>query len=511
MIHPSQRDFRLWALGFGPAKSLEPRAKSLFLCIGLLCLCGSGLAGCGRKGPPLPPIVLLPNPVGEFTAKRAGDNIVLRFKVPEANTDLTTPVDLDRVEVYAHTGPLPAPTDFVRHGTLIATIKVKPPPVAEEAAAKPPVETVAATDKPAATDQVEPGWAASVSEPVTPALLEPGAQPFPPPRNAVPVVEAVETPETINEPVPIRRYYTAVGVSRSKNRRGPFGGPLIVPMVSPPSSPEGLKASYTESAITLAWDAMPGDPPPVAPAAEPPALETPGTVNTPETIETDGTVNLSDEVPTPSEIVPPAAGAPVVPAVAAAPLPPAPRLGYNVYPADAETNTTSAAPSPPTATTATATTVGPPVLPLNTVMLTTPSFTDALVEFGAQRCYAVRRVEMVSGIAIESAAAPAVCVTPRDTFPPAAPKELVAVSDDKGVNLIWAANTERDLAGYIVLRGEAPGEKMAPLTSEPIKDASFRDSTVQPGHAYVYAVVAVDNATPSNRSEESNRQTEAIR
>jgi fibronectin type 3 domain-containing protein len=156
-------------------------------------------------------------------------------------------------------------------------------------------------------------------------------------------------------------------------------------------------------------------------------------------------------------------------------------------------------------------TIAKRLAPLNAAMLTAQLFTDALVEFGTPRCYVVRRVEVVLGVQVESAPSAPKCVTPVDTFAPAAPKELASVSDDKGVNLVWEANSERDLAGYIVMRGETPGEMMAPLTPEPIHETAFRDTAVQTGHSYVYAVVAVDTATPPNRSAESNRQTEVIR
>ena len=90
-------------------------------------LCGCVLVGCGRKGPPLAPIVYLPRAVTELTAKRVENDIVLQFKVPTANTDNTSPADLDRIEVYAHTGSLPAPTDFVKYGTLVQSIDIKRP------------------------------------------------------------------------------------------------------------------------------------------------------------------------------------------------------------------------------------------------------------------------------------------------------------------------------------------------------------------------------------------------
>jgi fibronectin type 3 domain-containing protein len=118
---------------------------------------------------------------------------------------------------------------------------------------------------------------------------------------------------------------------------------------------------------------------------------------------------------------------------------------------------------------------------------------------------------MIGTAAIESEPTAPACATPRDTFSPSAPKQLSSVSDDKGVNLIWEPNAEPDLAGYIVLRGEGADDVMKPLTPEPIHETSYRDTAVQQGRSYIYAVVAIDNATPPNQSEESNRQTEVIR
>ena len=72
---------------------------------------------CGQKGPPLAPIVFLPRPVTEVVVKRIENDIVLQFTVPTLNTDGSGPADLRRIEVYAHTGPLPSPTDFLKYGT----------------------------------------------------------------------------------------------------------------------------------------------------------------------------------------------------------------------------------------------------------------------------------------------------------------------------------------------------------------------------------------------------------
>jgi hypothetical protein len=79
------------------------------------------------------------------------------------------------------------------------------------------------------------------------------------------------------------------------------------------------------------------------------------------------------------------------------------------------------------------------------------------------------------------------------------------------MNLIWDANAEPDLAGYLVLRGEAPGDSLQPVTPQPIHDTKFTDTTVKAGVRYVYAIVAVDKATPPNRSVPSARVEETAR
>ena len=87
---------------------------------------------CGQKGPPLAPIVYLPRPVGEVAVKRVENDVVVQFTVPTVNTDNSSPADLRRIEVYAHTGPLPAPADFIKYGTLVASVDIKQPPTPEE-------------------------------------------------------------------------------------------------------------------------------------------------------------------------------------------------------------------------------------------------------------------------------------------------------------------------------------------------------------------------------------------
>jgi fibronectin type 3 domain-containing protein len=149
--------------------------------------------------------------------------------------------------------------------------------------------------------------------------------------------------------------------------------------------------------------------------------------------------------------------------------------------------------------------------PLTPAPIAATEFTIKSPAFGAERCFEIRPVDQVFGMAVIGPASPRTCVTPKDTFPPAAPKNLAAIAGAGVINLIWDPNTESDLAGYLVLRGEAPGDTLQPVTKEPITTTSYRDEDVRVGTRYVYAVVAVDRATPSNASPQSNRAEETAR
>jgi fibronectin type 3 domain-containing protein len=128
--------------------------------------------------------------------------------------------------------------------------------------------------------------------------------------------------------------------------------------------------------------------------------------------------------------------------------------------------------------------------------------------WGEKRCYTVRTAESVGGFTIESDAAPAQCETLVDTFAPAAPKGVAGIPSDGAINLIWEPNTEKDLAGYIVMRAAAPQETLEPITPAPIQETSFKDA-VKGGVQYVYAVKAVDKA--GNVSPPSPRVAETAR
>lgn len=149
--------------------------------------------------------------------------------------------------------------------------------------------------------------------------------------------------------------------------------------------------------------------------------------------------------------------------------------------------------------------------PLNPAPVTSGQLALPLTRFGEPRCFAVRTTETRGTRTMAGPLSRPACVTPVDTFPPAAPTGLTAVSGGGVISLIWDVNTEADLAGYLVLRAEAPDETLRAVRASPIADRTYRDADVRPGVRYVYAVVAIDTATPPNTSVPSNRAEETAR
>jgi hypothetical protein len=131
---------------------------------------------------------------------------------------------------------------------------------------------------------------------------------------------------------------------------------------------------------------------------------------------------------------------------------------------------------------------------------------DLPVQFGQRRCFAVRAVEVAGSVSLIGPPAPPACETPRDRFPPPVPAGFLAVPVEGAVELRWSAVAAADLAGYVVLRGAGPDGTLERLTPAPITGLTYRDSTVRAGESYVYAVIAVDTATPANESAPSARQ-----
>ena len=127
------------------------------------------------------------------------------------------------------------------------------------------------------------------------------------------------------------------------------------------------------------------------------------------------------------------------------------------------------------------------------------SYDDRLFDFGKTYVYLVRSVITADGKAVESDDSVPAIVTPKDTFPPATPQNVVAAvlpgpNGGRLVDLSWSINLETDLAGYRVYRSEREGELGQALEAQLLLSPAFRDDSVQAGRKYWYVVTAVDRA-----------------
>jgi hypothetical protein len=495
----------------------------------LLAACAGTIAGCGKKGPPLAPLRPAPGRVEDLKIRRLGDEVHVQFTVPTKNADGRGPADIERVTVYALTGeavnrqrqPLAA-KDFDKYAAKVASFEVQPPPdpVEDEAEGEETVEPLPPPPPPPGPPDARPaqGQVLSVVEKLTPALLSrfvpPGKVPVV--REVPPTPPIVVSPFPRTEPPPAR-VYVAIARSR-KDQFGPLSARLSVPLTEVPPTPPAPEATYTASAITVTWV-------PPAGARVPIQLPSPAVAAAPPT-----TVAAPAPSPVAEMPAPPRAPTPVTPATGIEPRAAA------VSPTTAPTETMAPEgmaqaaalaplasrlrlpfpiPVPHTYNLYEHSAVGPAPgsvpRPLNAQPLATTTYTDARLTFGVERCYVVRTVEAAGQVTVESAPSPPVCVTPRDTFAPAAPRGLAAVGGEGAINLIWEPVGEADLGGYLVLRAEVGGGELVALTPEPVKETTYRDAAVQAGVRYVYAVVAVDTASPRNVSAESNRVEETAR
>ena len=127
-------------------------------------------------------------------------------------------------------------------------------------------------------------------------------------------------------------------------------------------------------------------------------------------------------------------------------------------------------------------------------------YRDSGFDYGKTYAYLVRSVISSSAGTLESSDSPLAIVTPKDTFPPAAPEGLVAVIQpgatpgSVAVELSWAINVESDLAGYRVYRSQQEGARGILLTPDLLPSPAHRDNSVESGERYWYTVTAVDRS-----------------
>ena len=486
---------------------------------------------CGIRGRPLPPLVIVPAVVSDLSAVRLGNKVHLHFTIPEANADGSQPPDISRVDIFAVTtlpeegGAAPVLDEWLESADPIFTFDVVVPEELEQGDAERPEDgaEAAAAGEPA----LAPGDPVTVVEELTPDAVEP-VRIEPDEEDEDEELDEDDAEEDADEPKlagpllspPLprapRRIYVAVAVSR-RNRQSAAATAPPVPVQPPPDPPGRPVLTYTETAITIEWSAPDTARLPV----QAPVLADGGTAYSPtadsrtaasEPVETEP-VETEPAQTEPAQTEPaqtepvesePAASEPAVLSSVTLLSQQTPSR-YDVYdvspPTEAESEEGGEFDADDT---------GIP-RPLNDQPLAATSHTVVEATLGVERCFLVRTVDAVDPIdrlALRSAASETTCLLLVDMFPPAAPAGLVAIAGAGAVSLTWTTNAEADVAGYMVLRGRGPDGELEALTPEPIAVTNYRDTTVETGVSYVYAVQALDGAEPPNISPASEPVTE---
>ena len=428
--------------------------------------CGAVLAlaggvGCGKKGPPLAPYVLLPAAPLRVSAERAGDDVYVSLTLPAQNVDASKPADVRRVEIYGFTATTPPPrARALELATLVATVPVAAS-LPEGALLGQPQRT------PETRNAARAGATITVKDTLGPDAFVPRALPaLPAPPSRTPVASRPEPPGIL------RRFYITLAYS-DRGRPGLPSAPVELPLTAGPDAPYGLQIEYTADATILSWQPAGGIVGFLLDNALP--LEA-----------------LSDEEN---------AEVPVDPLA----LPPGPTR-YHVYRTQAPDPIVL--PLPTAATPAGTVTVPRPITAMPVDGLT---YMDS-VEFDRERCYEVRAVRGIGPAAVLSAPSERLCLVAVDVFAPAPPGNLTTNVREGAIDLLWEPSPDADVWGYVVLRGAAGDATLQPLNASPVIETNFMDTTVMPGTRYVYAVLAVDMRLPvANMSEESARIEETAR
>jgi hypothetical protein len=446
--------------------------------------------GCGKKGPPLPPLRPVPGPVTEVTARRVNGRVEIRFTIPTTNTDRTSPAAVARIEVYARSVPAdslrPVKEQIVLRDNLVGTIDVKPPETdsdknndAKPGAQPPPPDHRPGTGEAAAFTETVPtppptplpplkGKAAQAAEAAAAAAKAAAGSAQPNPANAAAPGAPTNPPPLPTSTNPVTTTGTAGAVATGgaappvAGATGATAASTTGGQAAKASPPKPLPPTRYFWIQAISPHGQIGAPPDLiaVPLVDPPAAP-----HDPEFTYDEKTLTLAWQ-------------------------PGAEGEAFRVYDVDSSGKEKTGR-------------------PLGEAPLKTPQF-QAPVVFDVERCLAIRAVETTGVAAVESDAV-STCTTPKDTFPPPAPANLNGLPDAGTISLRWDPVTASDLAGYLVLRGEGTGDTLQQLTPAPLTATTFVDATVRPGATYVYVVVAVDKSTPPNVSLHSNSYSVTIR
>jgi fibronectin type 3 domain-containing protein len=133
------------------------------------------------------------------------------------------------------------------------------------------------------------------------------------------------------------------------------------------------------------------------------------------------------------------------------------------------------------------------------IKVETTTYVDVTIENGRMYYYQIVAVDKDTNVSLPSIVA--YLVIP-DAIPPGVPTGLKGKpTKNKSILISWDPNPEKDLFGYLLLRGKTPDD-LLPASNDVIRNAaSFEDKHVDAGAVYYYVLTAID--TSSNESKKT--------
>jgi len=405
---------------------------------------------CGKKAAPIPPVPIVPYAVQVSKVVQSGNLLIYSFQLPVLNTDNRTPADINKIEIYR-----------------LKDLRIIPEPQTQTA----PTQTQTQQSQTQTAPQTQ-----SQPQPQTQTQTGPQTQSRPQTQSQTqPAPAKEEMPRVINEEELHDRSEMVAEIPKEMIdaylKDGFF---FYTEKINLAPESEDLKnwyyyavKSYNKKGKSAGYSRTAALFPAIVP--QPPSSFT--------AILSEKGIRLTWSAPKQD--------------VTGKPLQES-SITYNLY----RGTNANFAPDPP----------------LNGLQpLSTNGFTDTTFQFGQPYYYFVRAHMTGTKKEQESEASNAILIWPQDTFPPAAPQELNAVSAREGMVLIWAPNAENDVAGYNIYRSTESGTGYQKINSEHIRETTYTDKDVQAGQKYYYQITAVDSAPNPNESARSGEISEVKR
>lgn len=194
-----------------------------------------GGAGCGKQGPPLPPLRNVPATTKDFAVEQQGPRLRMSLSYPQVTPAGTALQGISAVEVWSTARPAPDG-------------KAGPIDPREFASMAKPVQKITDADLTAATS----GSRIELSLPLPPPTV---AAPATPPASAA--KPAPGSPVAASGPVPQATYY-AVRTFGKAGDRSDFSNIASVVPKAPPAAPERVAVTPRADGILVEWTAPPG-------------------------------------------------------------------------------------------------------------------------------------------------------------------------------------------------------------------------------------------------------------